>query len=112
MVKSNIDYETVASFGDEWGRYEQDTLIFDEHQRMFDVHFDIFPWDGLPPSAEGFDMACGSGRWALLVAPCVGTQLEQRFAQIEIRRMIMNAKHHLMPFACGYPFRKAKNANV
>lgn len=36
------------------------------------IHFSIFPFDRLPPDAEGFDLGCGSGRWALLAAEHVG----------------------------------------
>ncbi len=39
---------------------------------MFAEYFAIFPWDGLPRDAVGFDAGCGSGRWACLVAPRVG----------------------------------------
>ena len=68
---SNIDQKTVKSFGDEWSRYNQEKLYGREHKYLFDTYFRIFPWDSLPDSAEGFDMGCGSGRWALLVAPKV-----------------------------------------
>src|SRR5690606_14689030 len=37
----------------------------------FARYFAIFPWDDLPANAEGFDLACGSGRWARVVAPRV-----------------------------------------
>ncbi|MCB9559549.1 MAG: class I SAM-dependent methyltransferase [Kofleriaceae bacterium] len=40
---------------------------------MFDAYFGIFPWDRLPKNATGFDLGCGSGRWASLVAPRVGS---------------------------------------
>lgn len=40
--------------------------------RIFDRYFSIFPWDELPANAVGFDLGCGSGRWARLVAPRVG----------------------------------------
>jgi SAM-dependent methyltransferase len=43
-----------------------------EVERVFGDYFAIFPWDQLPPDAEGFDMGCGSGRWARFVAPRVG----------------------------------------
>ena len=43
-----------------------------EAERVFGDYFTIFPWDQLPPDAEGFDMGCGSGRWARFVAPRVG----------------------------------------
>ena len=43
----------------------------DELQRMFDNYFSIFPWDKIGADALGFDLGCGSGRWAKLVAPRV-----------------------------------------
>ena len=46
-----------------------------EAERVFGDYFAIFPWDQLPPNAEGFDMGCGSGRWARFVAPRVGRLL-------------------------------------
>ena len=68
---SNIDPKTVSSFGDEWARFNQEALSDAEQAFMFDTYFHIFPWDTLPKVAEGFDMGCGSGRWALMVAPKV-----------------------------------------
>jgi SAM-dependent methyltransferase len=69
---ANMDARTVESFGSEWARFDQSTLTAEEHQRMFEGYFGAFPWEDLPPDAEGFDMGCGSGRWARLVAPRVG----------------------------------------
>ncbi len=68
----NIDSNTVNSFGDEWKRFNQEKLIGDELNNLFDAYFKIFPWRTLPKNAEGFDMGCGSGRWAKLVAPKIG----------------------------------------
>ena len=68
----NIDSKTVNSFGDEWKRFNQEKLIGDELNNLFDAYFKIFPWRTLPKNAEGFDMGCGSGRWAKLVAPKIG----------------------------------------
>ena len=70
--KNNIDVDTVNSFGDEWARFDQIELSDRERQRIFDDYFAIFPWERLPRDATGFDMGCGSGRWAKLVAPRVG----------------------------------------
>lgn len=70
---SNIDPKTVSSFGDEWARFDQEALGDAEHAFMFDTYFHIFPWETLPEDAVGFDMGCGSGRWAKMVAPKVGT---------------------------------------
>jgi SAM-dependent methyltransferase len=69
---ANIDARTVASFGEEWSKFDQSELDSGEHAGVFDQYFAVFPWDDLPASAEGFDMGCGSGRWAKLVAPRVG----------------------------------------
>lgn len=72
MKNANIDPRTVASFGDEWARFDQSALPEAELKRFFDLYFHVFPWHQLPPNAEGFDMGCGSGRWASQVAPKVG----------------------------------------
>lgn len=68
----NLDAETVSSFGDEWSKYDQSGLPTEELAGMFDAYFRIFPWNRLPANAQGFDMGCGSGRWAKVVAPRVG----------------------------------------
>ena len=68
---SNIDKLTVEGFGDEWERFDQQSLSKKEHQEIFDSYFSIFPWNNLPSSPVGFDLGCGSGRWAKLVAPRV-----------------------------------------
>jgi SAM-dependent methyltransferase len=65
---SNIDKTTVDSFGAEWSRFSQEHLDEVEHTTIFDSYFSVFPWASLPEAAEGFDMGCGSGRWAKLVA--------------------------------------------
>jgi SAM-dependent methyltransferase len=69
---SNADPKTVAGFGREWAAFDQHDLPAKEQQRLFDQYFSEFPWSELPAGAEGFDLGCGSGRWAALVAPRVG----------------------------------------
>jgi ubiquinone/menaquinone biosynthesis C-methylase UbiE len=69
----NLDPETVAGFGQEWAAYDQTTLSEQEHQMLFERYFSIFPFDEIPTNAEGFDLGCGSGRWAALVADRVRT---------------------------------------
>ena len=71
----NHDPKTVAGFGNEWQRFDQSRLTQTELQMLFDRYFAIFPWDTLDPVAVGFDLGCGSGRWARLVAPRVGRLL-------------------------------------
>jgi SAM-dependent methyltransferase len=68
----NSDKRTVEGFGDEWSRFDQSQIPEQEQAKMFANYFSIFPWDTLPQHAVGFDLGCGSGRWAKLVAPCVG----------------------------------------
>lgn len=68
----NIDSQTVSSFGAEWERFDQSALSEVEYDKMFDAYFGIFPFGDLPDDAEGFDMGCGSGRWARGTALRVG----------------------------------------
>ncbi|MFM8362038.1 MAG: class I SAM-dependent methyltransferase [Haliscomenobacter sp.] len=69
---SNLHPKTVSSFGDEWARFDQRGLSEAEAGKIFQEYFSIFPWEALPAGAEGFDMGCGTGRWARWVAPKVG----------------------------------------
>lgn len=68
----NIDKATVEGFGDEWQQFDQSKLEEHEASAIFDGYFSLFPWESLTPDAEGFDLGCGSGRWARFVAPRVG----------------------------------------
>jgi len=73
MASQNLDVKTVRGFEEEWSVYDQSELPPSDRIRGFEQYFSIFPWDDLPPGAVGFDLGCGSGRWAKLVAPLVGT---------------------------------------
>ena len=68
----NIDHKTVKSFGDEWTRFDQTSMPEKEGLQRFEEYFGVFPWKELSENSEGFDMGCGSGRWAKFVAPRVG----------------------------------------
>jgi len=48
---SNLDNETVDSFGSEWSKFSQDVLSVEEHHRLYQMYFGIFPWDELPENA-------------------------------------------------------------
>ena len=71
--KPNLDKQVVADFGAEWQRFHHHDVNIDELKRMYDGYFHIFPWHNLPENAVGFDLGCGSGRWAKFVAPRVTT---------------------------------------
>lgn len=67
----NLDKNTVDGFGDEWERFDQSELPKTEREKIFKAYFSIFPWEKMSANAVGFDLGCGSGRWALEVAPRV-----------------------------------------
>ncbi|MEN8236549.1 MAG: methyltransferase domain-containing protein [Pseudomonadota bacterium] len=69
---SNVDHKTVEGFGEEWSHFDQSQMSDEETAAHFAQYFKNFPWHSLPKDAAGFDMGCGSGRWAKLVAPRVG----------------------------------------
>jgi SAM-dependent methyltransferase len=71
-TRPNIDPKTVEGFGEEWAAYDQEQLDAAEHQRLFEAYFSEFPFDALHDGAEGFDLGCGTGRWAILAAHRVG----------------------------------------
>lgn len=68
---SNLDKSTIKSFSDQWVRYDQTGMSHKEALKIFKNYFSIFPWKKISKSAEGFDMGCGTGRWAKFVAPKV-----------------------------------------
>lgn len=69
----SVDKQTVEGFGYEWTRFDQSEVDPAELANLFDQYFALFPWDALPPAAVGFDLGCGSGRWARLAAPRAGS---------------------------------------
>lgn len=69
----NVDTATVAGFGDEWSAFDQTDLDEAELDAIFAQYFAVFPWDQIGADATGFDLGCGTGRWARRVAPRVGT---------------------------------------
>ena len=74
-VPKNTDPATVEGFGREWTTFSQSErdLTDEDRRAIFESYFAIFPWDRMPPQSVGADIGCGSGRWAMLVAPRVGT---------------------------------------
>ena len=64
----NIDRDVIRSFGEEWNHYKQDN---EDLTSAFKQYFNIFPQEFLNKNSIGFDMGCGSGRWAKFIAPRV-----------------------------------------
>jgi len=70
--KENVDWNVVNDFGTEWEEFQFDSYDLDILKETWNQYFDIFPWEDIPENAEGFDMGCGSGRWAQFVISKVG----------------------------------------
>lgn len=68
----NIDKATVKGFGKEWQTFSHKDINLEEFREQFQRYFSILDPDCLHKDARGFDMGCGSGRWAAFVAPHVG----------------------------------------
>ena len=68
----NQDPKVIDDFGDEWRRYNYQNFDRLKLEENFQQYFAIFPWHLISKTSEGFDMGCGSGRWAHFVAPRVG----------------------------------------
>ena len=71
MSQKNIDKKVVSDFGKEWQAFNHQNLDESLLDSAFDSYFYFFPFEDLS-DAVGFDMGCGSGRWAKFVAPRVG----------------------------------------
>lgn len=68
---ANIDEATVHGFGLEWSAYDQTAMPHGEWVQHLEAYFSLMPLKNLGCHAEGFDLGCGSGRWAAGVAPFV-----------------------------------------
>ena len=70
--RSNIIIKKVVKdFGNEWKRFDQSIVKKSELKNIFDQYFNIFPLKELNKNLVGFDLGCGSGRWAKFIAPKV-----------------------------------------
>jgi SAM-dependent methyltransferase len=69
---SNSDPLTVAGFGEEWAAFDQSDAPQIDLETQFAAYTKVFRWDLVNNESVGFDMGCGSGRWAKLLAPKVG----------------------------------------
>jgi SAM-dependent methyltransferase len=67
--KANIDPKTVQGFGEEWSSFTQAEMPAAERLELFNGYFSLIDWTRRPKNA--MDFGCGSGRWAVMVAPRV-----------------------------------------
>lgn len=64
----NVDDKIVRDFGDEWEDYDYSSFNKKKLKDTFDKYFSIFPWNLINKKSIGFDMGCGTGRWAQFIA--------------------------------------------
>ena len=70
MIKDD-ETKTINSFGEEWLKFNQNSLDKKYLKYDFDKYFKVFPFSLINNESEGFDMGCGTGRWAQFIAPKV-----------------------------------------
>jgi ubiquinone/menaquinone biosynthesis C-methylase UbiE len=63
LIKKKI----TKDFGNEWETYNHSQINYQKLKDSYNQYFSIFPTKHLKQS-EGFDMGCGSGRWAKILA--------------------------------------------
>lgn len=99
----NIDEVTVLGFGEEWASFTQEKLDPAEQRKLFDQYFSVFPFDQLPPGAEGFDLGCGTGRWAELVAARVGQLhcIDPAAKALAVARQRLKSRTNVRLHECG-----------
>lgn len=107
--RGSVDRRTVEGFGYEWTKFDQSGVSASERENVFQHYFALFPWDSLPPNARGFDLGCGSGRWARLVAERTGTLLCVEASADALRVASANAPGcpPMLAFAGALPLRPA-----
>ena len=65
------DKQVIEDFGYEWEAYNQKNIDEKELEKLYLNYFNIFPFEVIGKESKGFDMGCGSGRWARFIAPKV-----------------------------------------
>lgn len=69
--KEFLHNNVIKDFGREWSSFDQSILSDKELINNFNQYFSVFPLQELDSNKVGFDLGCGSGRWAKLIAPKV-----------------------------------------
>jgi SAM-dependent methyltransferase len=87
-----FDADVVAGFGDEWKRFDQTDRAEGDLRETFDNYFRTFPWSMVAGESRGFDLGCGSGRWARFVAERCGhlTCIDPSPEALEVARRNLN----------------------
>ena len=99
-MTKNLEKKVIEGFGEEWNKFDQSTIKIEELKKAFDQYFNIFPKSFLNKNNEGFDMGCGSGRWAKLVAPDVKNLncIDPSYKAIEVAKKNLNENSNVIFF--------------
>ena len=94
--KKNIDQLVVDDFGKEWKKFDQSGVPVEELEKSFNKYFSLFPWDIVNDNSEGFDLGCGSGRWAYFASKRVKTLhcIDPAYSALEVaKKKLRNSKN-------------------
>ena len=99
---NNMHPSVVEAFGKEWTKFDHRDRQSPELRDLFELYFSIFPWSELPKNAVGFDIGCGTGRWADFVAARVGHLhcIDASIAAVGVARRNLSA-HSNCSFYCA-----------
>ena len=105
------DQDVINNFGKEWSRFRQvNELSNEELERYYQNYFNIFPEEFFSKEGLiGFDMGCGSGRWASFIAP----KVEKLLCVDPSEEALEVAKENLSSFInCKYVCCTAENFSI
>ena len=88
QYEENIDKAVVSDFGKEWEKFDQSEVPIEELKKSFDKYFSLFPWHVINNNSKGFDLGCGSGRWAYFAAQGVKTLhcIDPAYSALEVAK--------------------------
>ena len=93
MENKNLEDEVINDFGNEWSLFDQNLIKLNEKKNIYDDYFASFPFKLINKDSVGFDLGCGTGRWAFFFASKVN-----KIYCIEPSNAINVAKSNLSKF--------------
>ena len=70
-TKIKKEIKTIKSFGDEWNLFDHANINIKDLKESYNKNFYLLEEYGLNKNLIGFDMGCGTGRWAQFISPKV-----------------------------------------
>ena len=102
--KNNLDEKVIDDFGNEWNEFSQIQLKDEELLSNFLQYFKIFPLSELNNQMEGFDLGCGSGRWAKLIVPKIKKLncIDPSKKALEVAKLNLSKFNKILGFTCNF----------